>query len=57
MVIFSFVGEAYEVLSDPYRRSVYDRYGEEGLKNGVPRTEEPYVQPYVYHGDPMQTFR
>lgn len=54
--IFALAAEAYDVLSDPLRRAVYDQYGEEGLKNGVPRPEG-FVKPYVYHGDPMRTFR
>ena len=33
---FKEVAEAYEVLTDSEKRAIYDQYGEEGLKAGVP---------------------
>ncbi|XP_074296241.1 uncharacterized protein LOC141623978 [Silene latifolia] len=33
---FKQISEAYDVLSDSQKRAVYDQYGEEGLKGGVP---------------------
>ncbi|XP_053617112.1 dnaJ homolog subfamily B member 13-like [Plodia interpunctella] len=53
--IFALIGEAYEVLVDHQRRAVYDQYGEEGLKRGVPGPKE-YIQPYAYHQEPLRTF-
>lgn len=33
---FKQVSEAYDVLSDEKKRKIYDKFGEEGLKNGIP---------------------
>ncbi|CAK9816846.1 DnaJ homolog subfamily B member 13 [Anthophora quadrimaculata] len=54
--IFTLVAEAYDVLSDPFKRTIYDQFGEEGLKNGVPGAKE-FIRPYIYHGEPLRTYR
>lgn len=56
---FKEVAEAYEVLSDKKKRDIYDSYGEEGLKGGIPGesgTSAPGGFTYTYHGDPRATF-
>jgi DnaJ family protein B protein 4 len=38
---FKEVAEAYEVLSDSQKRKIYDQFGEEGLKGGMPTGAGP----------------
>ncbi|XP_015121391.1 dnaJ homolog subfamily B member 13 [Diachasma alloeum] len=53
--VFTLAAEAYEVLSDPLKRAIYNQYGEAGLKSGLPGPHG-HIPPYVFHGDPIQTY-
>lgn len=57
---FVLIAEAYDVLSDPRKRAVYDQFGEEGLKMGVPKgsgNAGAWTDGYTFHGNADKVFR
>ncbi|KAF8778634.1 DnaJ subfamily B member 13 like protein [Argiope bruennichi] len=59
---FALIGEAYDVLSTHKTRALFDQFGEEALKNGIPVPPDPTeaegpVEVYAFHGDPMKVFK
>ena len=53
---FHDIAEAYEVLTNPKYRECYDKYGEFGLKEGVPSPNSEFIGGYRYIGNSFEIF-
>lgn len=52
---FSALCQAYEILSDPLMKRIYDKYGEYSLMNGVQKGPDKFGG-YIYSGNPYKVF-
>ena len=52
---FQKLAEAYEVLSDPKKKEIFDIYGKEGLKNGIMKNDKK-IEGYRYLGNGHEIF-
>jgi DnaJ-class molecular chaperone len=53
---FQAVAEAFEVLSDPEKRAIFDQYGYEGLRDGVPDETGSMKGGYQYSQNANEIF-
>jgi DnaJ-class molecular chaperone len=53
---FQLIAEAYDVLSDREKRAIYDQYGEDGLKNGIPDGNGGMKGGYSFNNNAKEIF-
>lgn len=49
--------EAYDVLSDPFWRELYDQFGDIAIKTGIFIHNDQDAKRYSYHGDIFLTYK